>query len=60
MKRNNNNPKPTWRIWLIKKLLNNHNNKDDILKVLSESFDLNIKNDNFLSPIDFKGILEIA
>ena len=38
--------KLTWRIWLIKKLLNNHNNKDDILKVLSESFDLNIKNDH--------------
>ncbi len=38
--------KLTWRIWLIKKLLNNHNNKDDILKVLGESFDLNIKNDH--------------
>ena len=38
--------KLTWRIWLIKKLLNNHNNKDDILKVLSESFDLNINNDH--------------
>ena len=38
--------KLTWRIWLIKKLLNNHNNKDDIVKVLSESFDLNIKNDH--------------
>ena len=42
---NDDDSKLTWRIWLIKKLLNNHNNKDDILKVLSESFDLNIKND---------------
>ena len=38
--------KLTWRIWLIKKLLNNHNNKDDILKVLSDSFDLNIQNEH--------------
>jgi len=42
---NDDDSKLTWRIWLIKKLLNNYNNKDDILKVLSENFDLNIKND---------------
>ena len=38
-------PKPTWRIWLIKKLLTNQINKDDILKILSENSDLNTRND---------------
>ena len=45
MKRNNNISKPNWRIWLIKKLLTDQINKDDILKVLSENSDLNIRND---------------
>ena len=41
----NDDSKTTWRIWLIKKLLINHTDKDDILKILSESSDINIKND---------------
>ena len=45
MKKNKDNSKPTWRIWLIKKLLTNQINKDDILKILSENTDLNTKND---------------
>ena len=45
MKRNNDDSKQTWRIWLIKKLLTDQINKDDILKVLSENSDLNIRND---------------
>jgi len=41
----NDDSKTTWRIWLIKKLLINHTDKEDILKVLSESSDVNINND---------------
>ena len=45
MKQNNDNDsKLSWRIWLIKNLLTNHTNKDDILKILSENADLNTKN----------------
>ena len=40
MKNNRNDPKLNWRIWLIKKLLNNQNNNEDILKILSENSDL--------------------
>ena len=46
MKYNNNyDSKPTWRIWLIKQLLTNHANKDDLLKILSENSALNTKSD---------------
>ena len=41
---NNDDSKTTWRIWLIKKLLINYKNKDDILKILSESSEIDIKN----------------
>jgi len=41
----NDDSKTTWRIWLIKKLLINHTDKEDILKILSESSDVNINND---------------
>ena len=43
MKKNNDyDSKTTWRIWLIKKLLTNDINKDDIFKILGENSDLNI------------------
>ena len=42
---NNNSSKSTWRIWLIKKLLKDYKNKEDILKIISEHSDLNKKND---------------
>ena len=42
---NNNTSKSTWRIWLIKKLLKDYKNKEDILKIISEHPDLNKKND---------------
>lgn len=46
MKPNNqDSSKPTWRMWLIKKLLTDYTNKDDILKILSEYSDLNTRND---------------
>ena len=34
MKQNKNkkNSKPAWKIWLIKKLLTDYTNKDDVLK----------------------------
>ena len=41
----NDGSKTTWRLWLIKKLLINHTDKEDILKILSESSDVNINND---------------
>ena len=45
MKKNNDyDSKTTWRIWLIKKLLTNDTNKDDIFKILGENSDLNINN----------------
>ena len=42
---NNNSSKSTWRIWLIKKLLKDYKNKEDILKIISEHSDLDKKND---------------
>ena len=42
---NNNTSKLSWRIWLIKKLLKDYKNKEDILKIVSEHSDLNKKND---------------
>ena len=42
---NNNTSKLSWRIWLIKKLLKDYKNKEDILKIISEHSDLNKKND---------------
>ena len=42
---NNSSSKSTWRIWLIKKLLKDYKNKEDILKIISEHSDLNKKND---------------
>ena len=45
MKQNNDNDsKLTWRVWLIKNLLTNHTNKDDVLKILSDNSDLKTKN----------------
>ena len=45
MKQNNDNDsKLTWRVWLIKNLLINHTNKDDVLKILSDNSNLNTKN----------------
>jgi len=47
MKKNNDyDSKTTWRIWLIKKLLTNDTNKDDIFKILGENTDLNINNNH--------------
>ena len=47
MKKNNDYAsKTTWRIWLIKKLLTNDINKDDIFKILGENSDLNINKNN--------------
>lgn len=46
MKNNNNYSfKSTWRIWLIKQLLKKNTNKEDLLKILSEDSDQDIKND---------------
>ena len=42
---NNNVAKSSWRIWLIKKLLKDYKNKEDILKIISEHSDLDQKND---------------
>ena len=42
---NNNTSKSSWRIWLIKKLLKDYKNKEDILKIISEHSDLDKKND---------------
>ena len=42
---NNNTSKLSWRIWLIKKLLKDYKNKEDILKIISEHSDLDKKND---------------
>jgi len=46
MKQNKNkdNSKPAWKIWLIKKLLTDYTNKDDVLKILSDHSELNLKN----------------
>ena len=46
MKQNKNkkNSKPAWKIRLIKKLLNDYTNKDDVLKILSDHSELNLKN----------------
>ena len=46
MKQNKNkdNSKPAWKIWLIKKLLTDYTNKDDLLKILSDHSELNLKN----------------
>ena len=45
MKNNNDyDLKPTWRIWLVKQLLTKHTNKDDVLKILSETSDSNTIN----------------
>ena len=42
---NNNTSILSWRIWLIKKLLKDYKNKEDILKIISEHSDLDKKND---------------
>ena len=42
---NNHTSKLSWRIWLIKKLLKDYKNKEDILKIISEHSDLDKKND---------------
>ena len=42
---NNSTSKLSWRIWLIKKLLKDYKNKEDILKIISEHSDLDKKND---------------
>ena len=44
MNNNYDSSRPTWRVWLIKKLLTSDTNKDDILKILSDSSDLNNSN----------------
>ena len=47
MKKNNKtDSKLTWRVWLIKRLLSNYSNQDDILKILSDNSDLKVK-DNY-------------
>ena len=46
MKNNNNeSPKPSWRVWLIKKLITSQVNKDDLLEILSNNNDSKTIND---------------
>ena len=46
---NNNEKKKTWRNWLIKKLLTNETNKEDLLQILGETVEdvSEIKNQNY-------------